>query len=888
MEPRKSAYLEKCKDYYHYKQQKKAKKFQFLKDYVDSFPKRSENTVKKAFLKHITNTIGISDKKVKNSTAYTAASNTVFDNLIQFFGVTMNYYIALKAKQVNFVSSEFTVGRFLRNALLNLQLEDVYRKALAEIDGDKRKLNLDEIYEEERDQSSGNSGTGRFAACMLDSLATLNYPAWGYGIYYSKGYFKQKFSGGEQIDEPDACEKFLKPWCIKRPSISYTIGLFGTSESEKWHPQVTIKATAIDFLIPGYHTINTVTLRLWSSSEGSDTDYSNYKELSEITERLYPNDDNDDKIKEKRFIQEYFLASATMQDIVNRLKNDQKATIRDLPKFASIHLNDAQPCMMTIELLRILIDLEGLGFEDALSIVTQVFSFTCHSMFEEAFEKWPVHYFERFIPRHLELLYKANSVFLSQIPPQNHEVLSFIDNRYPKNVRMTNVAIYFSQKVNGVSKCQTDLLKNRFFADFNRFYPDKFLNITNGISIRRWLHHCNKPLSSLITQLLDGDESWPVFNTANERNIHKFNEEKSDSDDDDDDNGGWKTPAQFNGYSIEPSVTERKWSRASEILSDIIENDRLFIEDYSFAKNECKEKAANLVKRLTQVELNPYTMLFNVCVKDFKYHNRMTLHILSIIHRYIEILNTEGDKNWIQPRAFIIAGRASPKSNFEKSLVLLANRVAEVVNKDARVNELIRVAFVPNCNVSLAEVLVAAADVNVQTAVPDMESGATTNMKFALNGAIVIGQRGGTNLELRDEIGEDGVLLYGPEIQKVKEVRDRTMRAQVTNRSMLYDVINAIKSDKFGPHGNYFEIIEKLQNDDYAMIKESFEDYLVEQYKIDSIYHDNGKEGLCQIRVLAIPHMWRLSSDRAAVSYAEKLWGIKQYPLPIEFVCEDE
>lgn len=858
-------------DYYSSRKLIRKGEYQFLYDYVSSLIDSTEESIKESISYYLKkNTVSDKDKKSKFP-LYSAISYSVHDRLIQFFNITMNYFISSNAKQLNFVSSEFLTGRFLQNALFNLQLDEPYRKVVANMK-DIICNDLTEIFEEESEYGPGNSGPSRFAACMIDSLATLNYPAWGYGIYYSKGFFKQKFDNGKQKDDPESYDKFLKPWYIQRNSIKYKIKFGGGSVPEK-----TIIAIPCDFLIPGYHTINTITLRLWSSIRDDDCNDKSieYRDLTYLTERILPADSNDDKIKEKRFKQEYFLASATIQDILNRLKNEQNATIHEIPKYISIHMNDTQPCLMTIELLRILLDDEKMEFEEAFSIVKQVFSFTCHSIMAITFEMWPVHYFEKFLPRHLDLIYKVNDYILKTAQDQLKSEISVVEEPHDnvvKSIRMINLAFHCSHIVNGVSKMHTEMLKTTFFPQLNGNDPNKFINITNGISIRRWLHHCNKPLSNLITKSLDNDDSWPIFNTASEKNIIKFK------------NSRVKRPK--GNYIIDPSVTERKWIRTSELLNNLID-DPQFLNEYHQIKYKSKEKLAKYIKETLGVDLDIEYSIFNVQAKEFKRQNRQTLHIFSIIYRYIELLEQFSREGRIgmQPRAYIIAGKASRDDEFLNKLIILINNAAKLINEDQRTNKWLRVVFIPDYNVTLAGKLATAADIFSQISTPDCEAAATTNMKFAINGSIILASKGGTNLELADEIGEENIKLFGLSFNEVSY-----FRCECISNPKLEKVFQFIEEkklieqiDKNGQNIEFEKFMKVFNTNDYDLVKASFEDYINEQNKLDNMH---GKTS--EIGIKALPHIGQLSSDRATVEYAEKIWGIKQYPVPIRYISEDD
>ena len=425
-------------------------------------------------------------------------------------------------RSVYYVSIEFLVGRFLRNALLNLELEDLYKESLSDLD-----VSLDKIYNEEYDPGLGNGGLGRLAACFMDSLATLNIPAWGYGLMYTFGMFKQTIGeDGSQMEVPDYWLNYGDPWRVQKPTVTFPVHFYGSAENGKWHPSLTIMAVANDFLIPGFATDNTLALRLWSSKPSIELDEEKFRfgdyyeavkmkqKCENLTSVLYPND-NIPEGKEMRLMQEYFLSSATLQDIFRKLKTMHKATVYELPNYAAIQLNDTHPAIMVAELLRLLIDQEGLSFPEAYGICIKVFSYTCHTLMPEALEKWNVSLFQNILPRHLQIIYELNQYFLDNVRAKFNPTddvirdISIIEEGNEKMVRMANLAVIGSHTVNGVAKIHSELMKQYVFKDFASLWPEKFQNKTNGVTIRRWLHHCNPKLSSLITRVV-GDENWAL------------------------------------------------------------------------------------------------------------------------------------------------------------------------------------------------------------------------------------------------------------------------------------------------------------------------------------------------------------------------------------------
>ncbi|OHT08698.1 glycogen/starch/alpha-glucan phosphorylases family protein [Tritrichomonas foetus] len=602
-----------------------------------------KSSVEASFVTHIEYTCARSRFSFDKFSAYLATSYSIRDRLIELFNDTQEYFVSQKAKHVYYVSIEFLVGRFLRNALLNLELEDTYREALSELD-----VSLDEIYNEEYDPGLGNGGLGRLAACFMDSLATLNLPAWGYGLMYSFGMFKQTIApDGSQLEVPDYWLNNGDPWRVNKPYVQYPVNFYGTCEGSYWHPSLTINAVANDFLIPGFATDNTLALRLWSSSPAEELDaekfrYGDYYEAisqkqraENLTSVLYPND-NTDEGKEMRLMQEYFMSSATLQDILFKLKHIHKAGIQELPNYAAIQLNDTHPAIVVAELLRILTDDYNLTFTNSYNICTKVFSYTCHTLMPEALEKWSVHLFEKVLPRHLQVIYQLNQFFIEElrykykVNDSTVTKLSIIEEGYGKQVRMANLAVIGSHTVNGVAAIHSELMKKDVFSDFAELWPNKFQNKTNGVTIRRWLHHCNPELSNLITQVV-GNENWALNTTGLTKLMTKL-------------------------------------------------NDSNYCGEWAAVKYANKQRLANYIKNTLGITLNPSVQLFDVQVKRIHEYKRQTLNILGVIDRYLAIL--DGDIEGMQPRAILIGGKAAPGYYFAKKLIKLINNVARVINND--------------------------------------------------------------------------------------------------------------------------------------------------------------------------------------------------------------
>jgi len=807
-----------------------------------------KSSVQVSFVNHIEYTLARSRFSFDSFSAYLAASYSVRDRLIELFNDTQEYFISSKAKQVYYVSAEFLVGRFLRNALLNLELEDVYRDSLSELD-----VSLDQIYQEEYDPGLGNGGLGRLAACFMDSLATLNYPAWGYGLMYSFGMFKQIIGqDGAQLEIPDYWLNFGDPWRIQKETVVHPVHFYGYVENGVWKPGLTINAVANDFLIPGFGTDNTLALRLWSSKPtveldeakfrgGDYYDAVSYKQWCEnLTSVLYPNDNNYAG-KEMRLMQEYFMSAASLADIIRRLKEAQKDVIQNLPKYAAVQLNDTHPTVMVAELLRILIDEEDMKLPEALEITRKVFSYTCHTLMPEALEKWDIPLFEKLLPRHMQIIYELNQYYLDTVRRENPGIsdsvirnISIIEESSPKKVRMANLAVIGSHMVNGVAAIHSELMKQYVFHDFNQLKPGMFCNKTNGVTVRRWLHHCNPQLSQIISRVC-GSEKWAL---------------------------------DAEGLTALRSK----------------QDDEKFIQEWDAIKTANKQNLARLVKERTGVILSPEKQLFDIQVKRIHEYKRQQLNIFSVIHRYLNIIDMSAEeKKKVVPRAMIFGGKAAPGYYAAKKIIKLINQVANVVNNDKNVGDILKVVFIPNYNVSAAEIIIPGTDVCEQISTAGTEASGTSNMKFAFNGGLIIGTHDGANIEIGDAIGNENVFFFGALADEVDGYRADKSKQVIP--AGLKRVFETIRSGLFGDPNEYECLLYPVENGDNYLVARDFEDYIAAQQRCDEAYKD--KTEWTKMCIASTANMANFSSDRTIKEYAEQVWGIKECKLPVVAQIEE-
>jgi len=541
-----------------------------------------------------------------------------------------------------------------------------------------------------------------------------------------------------------------------------------------------------------------------------------------------------------RLMQEYFMSSATLQDIINRLKTQQHASVRDLPKYAAIQLNDTHPAIMVAELLRILMDEEGLEFQEAYEITTNVFSYTCHTLMPEALEKWPLPLFQNLLPRHLEVIYQLNQVFLDTVRYQfqcSGEVisnLSIIEESNPKMVRTANLAVIGSHTVNGVAQIHSDLMKKSVFKDFAMMWPMKFQNKTNGVTIRRWLHHCNPMLSGLITKVT-GNEDWV-----------------------------------------------QKAGELTQLISHL--NDMQYLQDWASVKSQNKQRLARWVKDNLGITLCPELQLFDIQVKRIHEYKRQTLNIFSVIYRYLSILDaTPAERAKIQPRAIFIGGKAAPGYYAAKMLIKLINNVSRVINADQEVGDLLKLVFLPNYNVSLAEMIIPATDLSEQISTAGTEASGTSNMKFAFNAALIIGTWDGANIEIGEEIGNENVFFFGAKVDQVDRLRATADSRPINPK--LARVFQAIRSGLFGPSNDYECLMGAIEHGDHYLVSVDFDDYLAAQEKVDNVYKDPTK--WLRMTLTSTAKMGKFSSDRTINEYAEQIWKIQHTPLP-EISIDDQ
>ena len=799
--------------------------------------------VKKAIVYKLIFLIGRSPKEASQRDWLNATLHAVRDLVTEGWITTARQSRAEETRRVYYLSMEFLIGRTLSNAMIAEGVYDVAEKALAELNVD-----LEEIIEKEVDPGLGNGGLGRLAACFMDSLATLAIPAMGYGIRYEYGMFRQKIENGQQVERPDDWLEKGAPWEFMRPSKRFSIDFGGHIyfEDKKciWNPAEKVTALAYDQMIPGYKNDSASTLRLWSAHGGEVFDLAEFNRgdlLAAVATRsanqnlsrvLYP-DDSTWNGRELRLRQEYFLVSASLQDILRRHLRTH-GTLDNLADKVAIHLNDTHPALAIPELMRILIDLHGYSWQNAWDVTRRIFSYTCHTLMSEALETWPVEMMAKILPRHLQMIFEINDHFLEYVKTYVTTDMDFIrrvsliEEGYQRKVRMGWLSVVGSHKVNGVAAIHSDLMVTSTFADFARIYPERFTNVTNGVTPRRWLAVANSKLAALFDQYIGSE--WRCDLSQIEK--------------------------------LKAFADKGEFKRA---VADI--------------KYDNKVKLAQYVKKTLNIDLDPHA-LFDVQVKRIHEYKRQMLNVLHIIARYNEML-AHPEKDW-QPRVFILAGKAASAYYAAKQTIRLINDVANVINNDERLKGRLKVVFIPNYSVSLAQLIIPAADISEQISLAGTEASGTSNMKFALNGALTLGTLDGANVEILDNVGKDHIFIFGNTVEQVEALRREGYRPfdYYQNDEQLREVIDQIIRGDFSPEepNRYHSLIQGLQYHDYYQSFADFRSYVEAQKTVDKKYQD--RDAWIASTIQNMVNMGFFSSDRTILEYAKNIWKIE--PLKLE------
>ncbi len=785
---------------------------------------------------------------------YKSLVYTIRDRLFERWIATQQAYFRADAKRVYYISMEYMMGRTLCNALLNLGISDEMYQALWELG-----INMEELQEVEYDAGLGNGGLGRLAACYLDSMATLALPAYGYGIRYEYGIFTQNISNGWQVESPDDWLRYGNPWEIERSEYIYIIKFNGEvreeqdKEGEKkyqWINTDNIVAVAFDTPVPGYKNNTVNNFRLWTAKSSRDFNLEffnsgDYEKAVEdkissevISKVLYPRDDFIEG-RELRLKQEYFLVSATLQDIIRRFKKQHDNNFDIFPDKVAIQLNDTHPTLAIPELMRLLIDEEDMDWEKAWDICVRTFAYTNHTVLPEALETWRVYLLERLLPRHMQIIYEINYRFLNNITRRySGDVarirrMSIIKESQEKRVRMANLAIVGSHSVNGVAELHTEIIKSDLFHDFYDYFPERFNNKTNGITQRRWLKLANPELSKLVSNSIGDD--W---------------------------------------------ITDLNQMKKIETFLD----DTQFLEEWRKIKKINKEKLADYIKSKLNISVNPDS-IFDCQIKRIHEYKRQLLNALHAVTHYNRIRSGQAAND--EPRTIIFSGKAAPAYHTAKVIIKLINCIADTINNDPDIGDRLKIVFIPNYSVSLAELIIPAADLSEQISTAGMEASGTGNMKFALNGALTIGTLDGANVEIKEAVGDDNIFIFGLTAEEVRAKRSGgyTPRSYYENNTELKTTLGQIAGGSFCKEDpNLFkQLTDMLLDTDYFMVLADYKSYIQTQEKINALYKN--PDAWTRKAIINAANMGNFSSDRSIAQYASEIWNVDA--LPIKFGAQD-
>ncbi|MEI8090025.1 MAG: glycogen/starch/alpha-glucan phosphorylase [Opitutaceae bacterium] len=810
----------------------------------------SEASFRALILRHLTSTLARHPASATSRDWWVATALAVRDTIHERMIATQAVHNTQNVRRVYYFSLEYLMGRLFGNNLLATGLLDTARAALEGLGQD-----FEKIRESEVDMGLGNGGLGRLAACFLDSLATMDYPALGYGIYYEFGLFRQSFVNGHQVEAPDNWIIFGSPWEVVRPEYIQEVRIFGRVENvfddrghyrPRWVDTKTILGVPHDIPTAGYGTKTVNMLRLWASKSTEDFDLAAFnsggyveavreKAVGEtISKVLYPNDKTENG-KELRLVQQYFFVACSLRDIIRRHRRNPANTWDNFAEKVAVQLNDTHPAIAVVELMRILLDEEGLAWTRAWPIVTATFAYTNHTLMPEALERWSVPLFERVLPRHLQIIYEINVHHMSAVearwPGDNlkKRICSIIDEETPKMVRMAHLSVVGSHAVNGVAALHTALLKKDLFPEFDALFPGKFQNKTNGITPRRWLLKCNPRLSALITRTL-GNNAW-VRDLAQLRGLVK---------------------------SADAAA---------------------FQAEFMAIKRANKSELATVIKAECGIDVSP-DALFDVQIKRLHEYKRQHLNLLHILALYRRLLQNPALD--VVPRVFVFAAKAAPGYDVAKNIIRAINTIGARINADDRIGGKIKVVFLPNYRVSLAEKIIPAADLSEQISTAGKEASGTGNMKLALNGALTIGTLDGANVEIEEEVGSENIFIFGLTVEQVEALwakgynpwdyyhADEELRA----------VIDWLGSDYWTPGetGAFSAVHASLLNQgDPFLVLADFRAYCDAQGRVDAAYRN--RAGWAKSAILNTARLGKFSSDRTIREYAEEIWNLPAVPV---------
>ncbi|TYI81714.1 hypothetical protein E1A91_D05G172700v1 [Gossypium mustelinum] len=813
---------------------------------MDVFLKNDPISLQKDILHHVEYTVARSRFSFDDFEAYQALAHSVRDLLIERWHDTLIHFKKEDPKRVYFLSLEFLMGRSLSNIVINLGIRDQFADALSQLGFD-----FEVLAEQEGDACLGNGGLARLSACQMDSLATLDYPAVGYGLRYQYGLFRQVIVDGFQHEQPDYWLNFGNPWEIERVHITYPVKFYGTVTDEflngekckVWVPGEMVEAVAYDNPIPGYGTRNTINLRLWAAKPSDQHDMESFntgdyvdavvnrQRAESISSILYP-DDRSYQGKELRLKQQYFFVSASVQDIFRRFKDTHKK-FDEFPEKVALQLNDTHPSLAIAEVMRVLLDEEHLSWHRAWDIICKIFSFTTHTVSPEGLEKIPVDLLGNLLPRHLQIIYDINFNFVEELKKMiglDYDRLtrmSIVEEGAVKNIRMANLSVICSHTVNGVSRLHSELLRTKLFKDFYDLWPHKFQYKTNGVTQRRWIVVSNPSLCALISKWL-GTEAWI--------------------------------------RDIDLLIGLRDYATNAELH-----------QEWKMVKKVNKIRLAEYIEAMSGLKVSLDAM-FDVQTKRIHEYKRQLLNILGIIHRYDCIKNMDkNDRKKVVPRVCIIGGKAAPGYEIAKKIIKLCHVVAERINNDNDIGDLLKLVFIPDYNVSVAEMVIPGADLSQHLSTAGHEASGTGSMKFLMNGCLLLATADGSTIEMVEEIGQDNMFLFGAKAHEVVALRKKGPTLKVPLQ--FSRVVRMIRDGHFGFEDYFKSLCDKIEGtSDYFLLGADFMSYLEAQAAADKAFVD--EERWTKMSILSAAGSGRFSSDRTIQEYAENTWDIQPCRCP--------
>lgn len=818
---------------------------------------RTANDIVQDYAEHLKYTLDADIFHNTKEGLYHALALSIMDRIVHQLHASRETQRKKDVKRVYYLSLEFLMGRAMTNNIINLGIEKEVKQALKELG-----KNFEELQDQEPDAGLGNGGLGRLAACFLDSLATLEIPAFGYGIRYNYGIFKQQIKDGWQEEYPDSWLKNGNPWEIPRQDLKFPVRFGGRvniinengKDIFKWVDGEIVTGMAYDMPIVGYGCKTVNTLRLWSAKAAEDFNFQEFNDgdyteavrakitAENISQVLYPNDTGY-MGKELRLKQQYFFVSCSLQDIIRRFKQKPSHKWSDFHNLAAIQLNDTHPSLAIPELMRLLIDVEGLSWDQAWEITENTFGYTNHTLMPEALEKWSLPMLEKLLPRHVQIIFEINHRFLQKaaaffpLKPYMLSKVSIIEESNPKMVRMANLSIIGSHSTNGVAQLHSQLLKTNMFPEFNLIFPEKFNNKTNGITQRRWLLDSNPELSKLINSAIGDD--W-ILDYSKIKNLAPFAEDKA------------------------------------------------FVEDFAKIKNRCKIQAANFLKKDANLIIDPNTMI-DTQVKRIHEYKRQLLNAMNILLIYTKLKNNQINKADMHPITFLFGGKAAPGYVNAKLIIKFINNIAKTINSDPAVNDVLKVFFMPNYRVSMAEKIIPATNLSEQISTAGTEASGTGNMKFMANGALTIGTLDGANIEMAEEVGKENMFIFGNTEEEIANLASTyNPYDYILNNESIKNIIDLVTSGYFNigePH--IFDRLTKslLEDGDKYFLFADLDLYSVAHTKARDLYKNNQQEWNKKA-ILNIAASAKFSSDRTILEYANDIWKIK--PCPVKKAAQIE